>query len=133
MKTGFGDNDPDEEDSEEDQSDKDDNEPAAKKGRLEAEKAPTLNPDVTDLDHEDDNDSDEDQSNKYDDVATTMSKKKKTHPNKSLGKYLFLFSRPPIGCLARPRDARIVFLTTSTYVPTPRATSLWLGNLVEIG
>ena len=42
----FGDNDPDEEDSEEDQSDKDDNEPAAKKGRLEAEKAPTLNPDV---------------------------------------------------------------------------------------
>ena len=123
MKTGFGDNDPDEEDSEEDQSDKDDNEPAAKKGRLEAEKAPTLNPDVTDLD----------QSNKYDDVATTMSKKKKTHPNKSLGKYLFLFSRPPIGCLARPRDARIVFLTTSTYVPTPRATSLWLGNLVEIG
>ena len=122
MKTGFGDNDPDEEDSE-DQSDKDDNEPAAKKGRLGAEKAPTLNPDVTDLD----------QSNKYDDVATTMSKKKKTHPNKSLGKYLFLFSRPPIGCLARPRDARIVFLTTSTYVPTPRATSLWLGNLVEIG
>ena len=84
MKTGFGDNDPDEEDSE-DQSDKDDNEPAAKKGRLGAEKAPTLNPDVTDLD----------QSNKYDDVATTMSKKKKTHPNKSLGKYLFLFSRPP--------------------------------------
>ena len=97
---GSGDN----EDSE-DQSDKDDNEPAAKKGRLEAEKAPTLNPDVTDLDHEDDNDSDEDQSNKYDDVATMMMSKKKTHPNHWVS-VCFFFSRPPIRCLARrPRDA----------------------------
>merc|ERR1711874_938680 len=63
------DNDPDEEDFE-DQSDKNANEPVAKKGGLEAEKQPTVNPDAYDVDDDNSDEEDpEDQSDKNDDES----------------------------------------------------------------